>query len=135
MKILLINGSMRGEQSSSLKVANAFVEGIIEENGIATKVILTNGEEIEAKHFISNIHPVKTLELVKESKVIRNIYRKRITNIPNTYGMFTANIQLKKEAIPYLNRNQFFYETSNIWDYHNYKEGGKASCALAFSAS
>lgn len=33
MKVLLINGSMRGEQSSSFKVANAFVEGIVEENG------------------------------------------------------------------------------------------------------
>ncbi|MCQ2493033.1 MAG: flavodoxin family protein [Lachnospiraceae bacterium] len=32
MKILLLNGSMRGESSSSLKVAKAFIEGIVEKN-------------------------------------------------------------------------------------------------------
>ena len=33
MKILLLNGSMRGNNSSSLKVAHAFVQGMVEENG------------------------------------------------------------------------------------------------------
>lgn len=51
MKILLINGSMRGEQSSSLKVANAFVEGIIEENGIEdTTVTRVNLRDKNIEH-------------------------------------------------------------------------------------
>mgnify|MGYP003058959459 CR=1 FL=1 len=33
MKILLINGSLRGDYSSSLKVAHAFVKGMVEEYG------------------------------------------------------------------------------------------------------
>ena len=33
MKVLLLNGSMRGNSSSSLKIAKAFVEGIVIENG------------------------------------------------------------------------------------------------------
>lgn len=38
MKILLINGSLRGEYSSSLKVAHAFVKGMVEEYGENTEV-------------------------------------------------------------------------------------------------
>ena len=38
MKILLINGSLRGEYSSSLKVAHAFVKGMVEEYGADTEV-------------------------------------------------------------------------------------------------
>lgn len=33
MRILLINGSLRGNASSSLKIARAFVQGMIEQNG------------------------------------------------------------------------------------------------------
>ena len=44
MRILLINGSLRGEMSSSLKIARAFVQGMVEENGedqtIVTEVAL-----------------------------------------------------------------------------------------------
>ena len=46
MKVLLLNGSMRGNQSSSLKVAEAFVRGIVEENGSDnTEVIKINLRE------------------------------------------------------------------------------------------
>ena len=38
MKILLINGSLRGDYSSSLKVAHAFVKGMVEEYGADTEV-------------------------------------------------------------------------------------------------
>ena len=37
MKILLINGSLRGDYSSSLKVAHAFVKGMVEEYGADTE--------------------------------------------------------------------------------------------------
>lgn len=106
----------------------AAVEEIIEEEGLATRVRLSSGEEIEGSHFISNIHPAKTLELVKQSKMIRNIYRKRISNMPNTFGMFTANIELQNGKVPYLNRNQYIYETNDLWNYSQQKE--KSDCVL-----
>lgn len=108
----------------------AAVTELIEENGVITRARLSNGEEVEGTTFISNIHPVKTLDLVKESKVIRNIYKRRIGNIPNTYGMFTANLRLKPHMVPYLNRNQYIYETDNIWSYYEYKENQKKNCVL-----
>lgn len=51
MKVLLINGSMRGNQSSSLKVAEAFVRGIVAENGEEnTEVVKINLREKNIEH-------------------------------------------------------------------------------------
>ena len=51
MKVLLINGSMRGNQSSSLKVAEAFVRGRISENGEEnTEVVKINLREKNIEH-------------------------------------------------------------------------------------
>ena len=52
MKILLINGSMRGEHSSSIKVARKFVQGMAEEAGADTSVteIALRDKKIEHCH-------------------------------------------------------------------------------------
>lgn len=88
---------------------------LIETDGKISAVEINGEEQITADYFISDIHPARTLELIKESKRIRNIYRKRISNLPNTYGIFTANISLKESHIPYLNRNQYIYGTNDLW--------------------
>jgi len=103
---------------------------LIEENGKIAFVEINNDEQISATHFISNIHPAQTLELITESKQIRKIYRKRVGRLPNTYGMFTANISLKEDTVPYLNRNQYIYKTDDVWSYHHYEADRKTSCAL-----
>ena len=118
------------EQQGGTIRTHAKVVELIEEEGQISRAILSNGEEIEGSYFISNIHPVGTLNLIHESKVIRNIYKRRITNMANTYGMFTANLQLKDGEVPYLNRNIYLYETNDIWSYHHYQEGKKTDCVL-----
>lgn len=51
MKVLLLNGSMRGNSSSSLKIAKAFVEGIVIENGEdKTEVITVNLRDKKIEH-------------------------------------------------------------------------------------
>lgn len=51
MRVLLLNGSMRGNSSSSLKVAEAFIDGIVRENGEAnTEVIKVNLREKNIEH-------------------------------------------------------------------------------------
>ena len=88
------------------------------------------GELIEADHFIADTHPAIALSLIKESQIIRNIYRKRINNLTNTFGMFTANISLKENVVPYQNRNIYVYKTGNVWQYSDYKPENINSCAL-----
>ena len=111
-------------------LTKARVTRIIEEDGKIASVEINNDEQISATHFISNIHPARTLDLITESKCIRKIYRKRIGGLSNTYGIFTANIVLKEDAVPYLNRNQYIYNTDDIWSYYRYDAGRKTSGAL-----
>jgi all-trans-retinol 13,14-reductase len=88
-------------------------------------------ERIEADYFIADIHPALVLSLITESAVIRNIYRKRVNNLENTFGMFTANIALKENALPYLNRNIYVYKTGgSVWQYAEYKPEHVNTCAM-----
>lgn len=50
MKVLLINGSLRGEQSSSLKVARAFVKGLVEETNAELTEISLKDKNIDHCH-------------------------------------------------------------------------------------
>lgn len=50
MKILLINGSMRGESSSSRKVARAFLDGLVSETGAELTEINLKDKKVEHCH-------------------------------------------------------------------------------------
>lgn len=103
------------------------VTTLVEEEGKVTKAIVNNGEaEFEADIFISNAHPVRTNEWLEESKEIRKVYRKRIINTPNSFGMFTVNLQLKENCIRYRNCNQYIYETEDIWNLFDEKNDNKS---------
>ena len=74
-------------------------------------------ERIEADWFISNAHPSVTLSLLKESAVIRKIYRRRIESLPNTFGMFTVNLRLKPNVLPACKFNRYIYQDADLWHY------------------
>ena len=105
----------------------AEVTRLVEEDGkiIAAEVNGTpagnDAERIYADYFVANTHPAVALSLVTESKLIRNVYRKRINRLENSFGLFTANIALKENAVPYLNRNIYVNKTSDMWQYADYK--------------
>ena len=99
-------------------------------NGISNS---NDAERIEADYFIANAHPAVALSLITESKLIRNIYRKRISNMENTFGFFTANIALKENAVPYLNRNVYVCKTGDLWNYADYKPENVNTYVLASS--
>lgn len=97
---------------------NAAVNLIKEENGKVSGVEINEGKEfIEADWVISSVHPSYTVSLVGESKKMRRAYRSRITGLANTFGMFTANIRLKPNTLPYLNRNIFVHKKqADLWN-------------------
>lgn len=124
----LANGirQMGGEVRTKSKVTH-----LIENNGkIAAAEI--NGEEIlNADHFISNIYPASTIDLIENSNIIRKSYRRRIGNMPNTFGMFTANIELLPGKMTYQNRNLFIYDGNlSPWDFYNYRPNAKIHGAM-----
>lgn len=92
------------------------VTDVVAEDGKMKSVVINSGAtEIEGDIFISDIHPAATMNLLENSKLIRNIYRKRINNLENTLGMFTTHVLLKPNIMKYMNRNIYAYTTKDIW--------------------
>ncbi|MDR0560898.1 MAG: NAD(P)-binding protein [Prevotellaceae bacterium] len=104
-------------------LTKAKVTRFIETDGKITSVEINGNEQFCSDYVISNIHPAVTLDLIKESKCIRKIYRTRIAALPDTFGMFTAHLKLKAGSIPYFNRNIFVYGNSDVWKSHRYEPG------------
>lgn len=88
----------------------------------ATSAQLTNGEIIEAKNFITDIHPQKVIQLI-ESKLIRPIYRERVQQMENSMGNFTLYLKFKANTVPYLNYNYYYYASEDVWQsYHSQQD-------------
>ena len=93
------------------------VISIVEKDGRVAGVRDDNGNFYEADWVISNVHPALTVSLVEEGSMMRPIYRRRIKSLENTFGMFTANILLKKDTVPYINKNIFVHKAdTDMWN-------------------
>ena len=103
-------------------ICQAEVDELIEKDGRITAAHCMNGETYEGDTFISDIYPSLTFAMVKESAVLRKLFRRRMSNMENTFGIFTASLVLKPDTLPYFNHNKFVYRQSNVWTF--YEESG-----------
>ncbi len=115
---------MRGWQAVEIK----------EDNGVCSSVEVCrakNTDSLFADYIISDLTPQTTLKLLKESGSVRKIFRRRINKLEQTYGFFTLNLRLKKDAVPYVNRNRYYYtpELRSVWDVKDESAKGKV-CGL-----
>jgi len=104
-------------------VLNHKVEKLATGNGKAEYVLLSNGEKIFGKHFISNTHPAEVLRFA-EPGTLRKTFGARIQGLDDTMGMFTLYLVFKKNAFPYQNFNFYQFNQNNTWvasDYHKSK--------------
>jgi len=95
-------------------IRNAEVKKIAEENGRASYVELNDGSRIYAEQFISNMHPVKTLEMT-DTPLIKNAYRNRLKSLENSVSAFTINIVFKKESFKYFKHNYYCVTEQDVW--------------------
>ncbi|MGC4038908.1 MAG: NAD(P)/FAD-dependent oxidoreductase [Chitinophagaceae bacterium] len=94
----------------------------IHADGDRVDYIETNkGKRIYATNFISNAHPVKTMELI-DSPLIRTAYRSRLKSLKNTVSSFCVHIVLKEKAVRYVNSNYYFLKPGHVWTMADYKE-------------
>lgn len=122
---ILVRHLVDGLRSSGGEVVcNVEVKELVEKNGKIAYALCSNGECYEASMFISNIHPALTCALVKESSLMKGIYRKRMARLENTFGMFTVSLRLKVDALPYFNHNKYVYERPNVWELSEQKHNG-----------
>lgn len=98
-------------------ICNAEVEELVERDGRLVAARCKDGQEYEASYFISNAHPAVTVDLVKQSALMKKVYKNRIRRLENTYGMFTTTLVLKPGALRYFNWNQYIYCQPNVWTY------------------
>ena len=104
------------EQLGGRVRTRAEVTELIEKDGVIAEVEINGEERIPCDWVISDAHPALTLSLVKESAVLRGIYRRRIANLKNSVGMFTMNIRLKENTLPYLNKNLYIHRgDADLW--------------------
>jgi len=95
-------------------IRNAEVKKIAEEDGRASYAELQDGSRIYAEHFISNMHPVKTLEMT-DTPLIKNAYRNRLKSLENSVSAFTINIVLKKDRFKYFKHNYYCVTEQDVW--------------------
>lgn len=99
-------------------LCRAEVEELIEHEGHIVAARCRNGETYEGDVFISDVHPSQTFSWVKQSQVLKNLFRRRINSLENTFGMFTASLTIKEGTLPYFNHNKFVYSHPNVWTFY-----------------
>jgi all-trans-retinol 13,14-reductase len=114
---------------------NCEVKRITTIDGKVAFVETKDGRQIRADYFISNISPVRTLELT-DSPLIKETYRKRVKSIENTISCFSVHIVLKENSVPYCNSNYYYHKEGYVWDVDDYgEEDWPRGYAVFFSRS
>ena len=99
----------------------AEVKKIVAEDGRVSYVQLADGSKIYGQQFISNMHPVKTLEIT-ESELIKPAYRNRLKSLENSVSSFTLNIVFKKDSFKYFKHNIYCGKEGHVWSVADYTE-------------
>lgn len=92
-----------------------------EEGGKLAYAETDNGERFYGDLFISNVHPVKTIEMTA-SDMLKKAYRTRIKGLDNSISTFYVNIVLKKNTLKYVNHNYYYFAENDAWCVLNYTD-------------
>ncbi|HYG02556.1 MAG TPA: NAD(P)/FAD-dependent oxidoreductase [Chryseosolibacter sp.] len=94
-----------------------------------------DGRRFYGNLFISNVHPVRTMEMTASDR-IKKAYRSRLKTLENSISVFYVNVVLKEKALGYINHNYYYFSSEDTWSTINYKnEDWPAGYAMYFTAS
>lgn len=110
---IMTNGGVIKNRTEIIKLAV--------ENGKVSYAESKDGTKYEADYFISNIHPVQTLQMT-ETDVIRHAYRNRVNSLENSSSIFILNITLKPDMIKYQKTNYYCFLQDEVWDAMKYTD-------------
>lgn len=106
------------------------VTRLIMDDGKVTAIEIEGRENIEGQQFISNIHPVRTFELVDKTSIIKKAFQTRLNSLPNSYGLFTVYLIMKKKSFPYINSNHYLHGKKDTWYCTNHPEDTNVTSVL-----
>lgn len=86
-----------------------------ESTGRISGVLLSDGMELSAQTFISNVHPVTTLRMLDE-RYLRKAYRERIYGLRETVSTFCVYMTFEPQTVPYLNYNIYHLCRPDPWN-------------------
>ena len=95
----------------------AEVRRLEEQGGKIVAARCPNGRVFEGRLFISDVHPQLTFSWLKDSSLLKGMFRRRINALENTFGMFTVSLVLKPGELPYFNHNKYVYRKANVWTF------------------
>ena len=104
-------------------ICQAEINKLIEKDGHIVAAQCSKGNVYEGKVFISDVHPQVTLGWLDESKLIKNMFRRRINAMENSTGIFTVSLVLRQGTLPYFNHNKYVYKKPNVWTFYEDAEG------------
>lgn len=87
----------------------------------ATGVEVNDEAFLAADIVISDAHPQRTLELLS-SRLIRPAFRRRLSEMPQTAGVFAVYLHFRENAVPYMNHNFYAYRGSSPWGCEDYDD-------------
>lgn len=88
----------------------------------ATCVTCDDRSDYKADVFISTVHPLRMLEMLGHTPLIRPAYRERLKNIDQTVGVFALYLHFKEGKMPYMNHNFYAYSQDTPWDCETYTQ-------------
>jgi len=95
----------------------AEVKELKDQGGRIVAAKCPNGRTFEGRIFISDVHPQLTFSWLKDSYLLKGLFRRRINALENTFGMFTVSLVIKPNTIPYFNHNKYVYRKPNVWTF------------------
>ncbi len=116
-------------------IKNTKITGLVEQGGRLRYAVTENDDRVYAQMFISNIHPLKTIEMTK-SDLIKRAFKNRLRSLENSISTFYINVVLKKNTIKYINHNYYYFAGDNAWSALNYNTTNwPTGYAMFFTAS
>jgi len=91
------------------------------ETGGIKEVVLSNGETVKGKQFISNIHPAMTIDIFGEDRFL-NVYKNRIQGLENSISTFLVHLSFYENTFEYLNHNVYQHHIDDVWGGIDYDE-------------
>src|SRR5690606_24701838 len=108
---------------------------LVEQDGRIAYVQSAKGDQFYGDLFISNAHPVKTIEMT-ESDLIKKAFRSRLRTLENSISVFYVNVVLKRKSMRYVNHNYYYFANENTWSVSSYTdENWPLGYAMYFTSS
>lgn len=93
------------------------VEELKEQEGRVVAASCADGTIFEGRLFVSDVHPQLTFGWLRNCRLLKGMFRRRIAALENTFGLFTVSLVIRPATLPYFNHNKYVFRKANVWTF------------------